>query len=184
MNITKDEVERRLNDGETLRSIAASIGISHQALSERRRRWGCRRLRKKPTYRPRRSDGTFIDRWGYVQVKTSDKPGAMAYTSQHVMVAQAALGRPLLEGEVVHHVDGNKQNNQPDNLFVCSRSDHRKLHRSLESMAMELVRCGAVVFTDGGYRWNENSPMAACLRELGVLTSDWIEPDTLNANSK
>lgn len=175
MNITKEEVERRLDSGETLRSIARSIGVSHQALSEKRRRWGCRRLRKKPQYRPRRTDGTFVDQWGYVQVKTSDKPGAMAYTPQHVLVAQQAAGRNLSKGEVVHHIDGDKQNNSPSNLFICDRSKHRQLHRSLEVLAMQLVRNGLIEFNGESYQWAGKSHLAASLLESVDLTSDLKE---------
>lgn len=41
---------------------------------------------------------------------------------EHILVARPKLG------EVVHHKDGNKLNNSPDNLQVMSRSDHSKLH--------------------------------------------------------
>ena len=36
----------------------------------------------------------------------------------HRVVAARMLGRQLLPGEVVHHIDGNKRNNRPDNLMV------------------------------------------------------------------
>ena len=35
---------------------------------------------------------------------------------EHRYVMSQLLGRPLLKGETVHHKDGNKLNNQPDNL--------------------------------------------------------------------
>lgn len=34
------------------------------------------------------------------------------------MVAERMLGRKLKPGEVVHHIDGNKRNNAPENLMV------------------------------------------------------------------
>lgn len=47
----------------------------------------------------------------------------------HRTVAERTPGRKLLPGEVVPHVDGNRRNNNPDNLMVFkSQSEHAKRH--------------------------------------------------------
>ena len=47
----------------------------------------------------------------------------------HRIVAEQILGRPLKPGEVVHHIDGNKRNNDPSNLQVlASQAEHARLH--------------------------------------------------------
>ena len=47
----------------------------------------------------------------------------------HRVVAEQMIGRPLRKGEIVHHIDGNKRNNDPSNLMVCSsQSEHCRLH--------------------------------------------------------
>ena len=38
------------------------------------------------------------------------------------------LGRPLKKGEIVHHRDGDKWNNSPENLEVMTQSEHCTLH--------------------------------------------------------
>ena len=48
----------------------------------------------------------------------------------HRVVAEQKLGRPLREGEVVHHIDGNKHNNDPQNLMVFeSQAEHARWHK-------------------------------------------------------
>lgn len=44
----------------------------------------------------------------------------------HRAVAENKLGRPLLPNEVAHHIDGNKFNNDPNNIKVVTRSNHVK----------------------------------------------------------
>ena len=46
----------------------------------------------------------------------------------HRVVAEQMLGRPLAKGEIVHHIDGNRRNNAPENLQVMTQSEHARLH--------------------------------------------------------
>lgn len=53
------------------------------------------------------------------------------YVYEHIVVAERATGRQLRKGEVVHRIDGDKQNNAPDNLRVMpSQAAHVALHRA------------------------------------------------------
>lgn len=59
---------------------------------------------------------------------------------EHDAIAERVLGRPLKtfgaghpDNEVVHHVDGNKKNNAPANLLICTHSYHTALHARLEA---------------------------------------------------
>lgn len=70
---------------------------------------------------------------------------------EHILVAEEKLGRYLKDGEVVHHRDENKMNNNPDNIIVfCSKSEHTKFHRfgCDENVIIELE--------DGAYKCNPN----------------------------
>jgi len=47
---------------------------------------------------------------------------------EHRKVAQKMLGRALHSDEVVHHIDGDKQNNVPENLEILTRAEHMRKH--------------------------------------------------------
>lgn len=55
----------------------------------------------------------------------------------HRIIAERSIGRKLLPGEVVHHIDGNKRNNNPNNLMVfSSQAEHAKFHKEHEREVM------------------------------------------------
>lgn len=54
------------------------------------------------------------------------------FKSKHVQVATKALGHPLPDGAIVHHVDEDSGNYRDDNLCILqSRAEHNSLHRRL-----------------------------------------------------
>ncbi len=72
---------------------------------------------------------------GYVVVEYPEHPKAFDTGTgiigvyEHVLIAESKIiDRPLLEGEVVHHMDLNRSNNSPDNLLVLTNPMHTKLH--------------------------------------------------------
>ena len=50
----------------------------------------------------------------------------------HRVVMERKLGRTLKPGEIVHHIDGDKRNNDPDNLMLFpSVAEHSRYHMRL-----------------------------------------------------
>ena len=72
------------------------------------------------------SNGYIIVRVG-VDHHLADVRG---YAYEHRIVAEQKLGRRLCKGEQPHHINGNKQDNRPENLVVMkSMAHHRNQHR-------------------------------------------------------
>jgi endogenous inhibitor of DNA gyrase (YacG/DUF329 family) len=67
---------------------------------------------------------------GYTYFYDPEHPLALQRGSVylHRHIASMKLGRWLGEGEIVHHKDGDKSNNAPDNLEVLTASRHATLH--------------------------------------------------------
>lgn len=47
---------------------------------------------------------------------------------EHVIIAEAVLGRPLKKGECVHHINQVKTDNRRENLLICTIGYHSALH--------------------------------------------------------
>lgn|SRR5699024_1204160 len=121
--------------------IATVIGTSEGIVFRRREKLGLKKKSKEPfiqsSYWQRFEDGKRI--W------------------IHREVASKKLGRELNLSEPVHHVDGDKLNNLPDNLYVCkNKKEHGKVHDSLENVAFELYKNGLIKFNhDTGEYYHE-----------------------------
>lgn len=131
-------------EGMTAPQIADLLGVNQETVRKYARRRG---IQIRPGIRqgsnhPSWKDGTTLDRTGYllrrvakdgphgyliraIQKRESGTVDTHGYAPVHRIVMHDLLGRRLLRGEVVDHIDGDKRNNDPSNLrLFSSNAEH------------------------------------------------------------
>lgn len=126
---TLREVYKSYSDKEIGKMLGASEGIVYR----KREELGLAIITRQP----------FIQAGYYRQYID----GKRVWSHRHE--AEKKIGRKLKKSEPVHHIDGDKLNNNHDNLYVCKdKSDHGKVHDSLEEVAFSLYKIGIIKFDE------------------------------------
>lgn len=75
------------------------------------------------------------------------KPPDRGYVWEHRYIMELHLGRALEKTEVIHHLDGNKSNNDISNLLLCTTArEHNIVHTEMEMFVEKLIREGKVKY--------------------------------------
>ncbi len=85
---------------------------------------------------------------GYYYILDPAHPNAnkSGYVAEHVFIAAKERNKPLVNGELVHHKDLNKHNNNPDNLIISTPKEHSMWHNQLEEIAVSFMKDGYIEF--------------------------------------
>ena len=112
----------------TVRQIAFMMNTSVTSVHRIIKRYGMKNSRTKGSVL--QLGATRMTSGGYQETYAPYHPMANAdgYVYTHDLIMTAIIGRPLEADEVVHHLDGNKLNNDPKNLRLMKRSEHTRLH--------------------------------------------------------
>lgn len=73
--------------------------------------------------------GRTITGKGYVMVSEPNHPRVNrgGYVLEHILIAEKALGEYLPPNAIVHHINGIKNDNSPENLLICQDEYYHKL---------------------------------------------------------
>lgn len=133
---------------------------------------------------PNWKGGTWISSDGYIMVRTESgvirTSGWAQYRKRCHIVAEQKLGRELLDSERIHHIDLNKLNDNPDNIVVVERGQHRSIHNSLAKLSASLVQLGLIVFDTETATYNVAHLK---LRELLEQPEVANQPPSLSSNA-
>lgn len=68
---------------------------------------------------------------------------------EHRYIMEQYLGRLLSKEEQIHHLDGNKENNDLSNLLLCKNiAEHSKIHQLEQKFVERLIREGRVYYNE------------------------------------
>jgi hypothetical protein len=123
---------KEYENGKTLEDLGYQYGVNRRTIARFLQKNGYRTRNKSEAARgPRNSQwkgGRTITKDGYIQVWTDDR----GYIYEHRLVMEQKLGRRLTDDEIIHHINGIKTDNRPENLKLCTKRTHRKEHIVME----------------------------------------------------
>jgi hypothetical protein len=120
--MTDAEIVAMYQSGASLKDIARTLGASVRRPHRVVKAAGVSRPTHGHDHHKQYRGGRFLHSSGYVHVLVSaDDPLAVmrnnnGYVYEHRLVMARSLGRPLRDTETVHHINGDKTDNQLENL--------------------------------------------------------------------
>ena len=91
------------------------------------------------------TNGRLTDKDGYIRLQGPPYTDHHRYTTggvyEHILVAEKTVGRKILVDEHVHHLNGVKHDNRPENLQVMPAADHARTHSDTKRLHLDTAKC-------------------------------------------
>jgi hypothetical protein len=143
------EMLDRYNGGEKAVSIAKCMGLYTTSVTRVLKRHGIVFKKQQGKDHSQWKGGRIGKGDNYIGIWKPDHERAdhQGYVYEHTLVMEKLIGRLPIKGkEVIHHIDFNKHNNDPDNLYLCGYIKHTTLHRDLDRLIKPMLEMGLLVF--------------------------------------
>lgn len=122
----------------SINKIAEELGVSHVIIYKYMDKYGIPRLSQKESNAKFNANnqnnykgGRISHGDGYMKLLRPEHPRAnkFGYVLEHIVVMEEHIGRHLKKGEVVHHINGIKNDNRIENLLLLTAQEHSALHK-------------------------------------------------------
>lgn len=123
----------------------------------------------------------MIERHGYLMRHVGPSATRRSpYQYVHRLVMEEHLGRELKRSEIVHHINGDKQDNRLENLEVMTQGEHRTRHGGSHTprpdIALPLIPCPVCGTPFKPYRIHVGKPRK---QTCSVRCSHLLKPNGL-----
>ena len=157
----EDAIVEHYKTSQNLRKTADKFGKYSTSISRILKRRGVKiKKNKSGSEHPAWRGGKSKKGSGYVGIwqPNHERADGGGYVYEHTLVWEIETGLLPAKGEIIHHINLNKLDNNIDNLYKCSHREHAILHRSIEKHIKPLMDIGMILFDKslGEYVLNYN----------------------------